>query len=197
MNLYGLFILAATSILPIEDGNSFQEYVHTVEINHVSGRFTQLLYRDRAGEIRDWRILNDAAMMPKPAFGKYEAMWNDQGVWRSLVIEDIYETWTEHDPEVLDRKWRPETMRVKLGARFTDEEETRDPRFDFSMERCMERLGLPNLERQNLNRQNLNEQPEVNPFITVPVNRQLNHRQHSPVENQNLEPIQVELEFPR
>lgn len=88
------------------------EYVDTVEVNHVSGRFTQLVYRDRAGMIRDWRVLNSHDMIPNKAG---LAAWNDQGVWRTIRVRQVYETWTDYDPEVLDRKMRPEETRRKLG----------------------------------------------------------------------------------
>lgn len=89
------------------------EHVDTVEINHVAGRFTQLIYRDRAGFIRDWRVLNSSAMIPN---GAGLAAWNDQGTWRTIRVRKVYETHTEYDPEVVDRKWRPESLRRKLGA---------------------------------------------------------------------------------
>lgn len=110
-----------SALLSVVLSGSVQEPVMCVdravfEVNHVEGRFTQIVYRERSGELRDWRVLNDNKVLP---FFYDNRKWYaevDIGVetfW--IEVLELYETWTDKDPEVIDRKLRPDSFRRKLG----------------------------------------------------------------------------------
>lgn len=90
--------------------------VGTVEINtvldeHGSERFTQLIYRDYDGRIRDWRMLRTSDMIPRLGI----AAWRDGGVLRIVRCQYVVRTVTDYDPELEDRKLNPVHTRRKLG----------------------------------------------------------------------------------
>lgn len=107
-----LLVMLIISSQMVEDGG---DRVAIVEVNHVvdsngNDRFTQLIYREGNGLIRDWRYLQCQAMIPEQGC----AVWRENGHWRMLKCDTMYETWTRTDPERDEAQWRPAHLRRRL-----------------------------------------------------------------------------------
>jgi hypothetical protein len=93
------------------------DVVALAEVNTVldsSGqlRFTQIIYRDQYGVIRDWRMYRGQEMLPPGGAGV--VIWNDDGIWRAVNIQRVTRSVTNYDPEIEDRKHNPPHKRRKL-----------------------------------------------------------------------------------
>ena len=118
------FFLAAVCFNPVEDVASDQ--VDLIEINHFhdeQGRhvFDQIIFYDwsaRKGRylVQAWRQLKDPAQMPRKNWGRgdFVALWRDEGVLREVRATTFRESWTQYDPEVVDRRFLPKTQRREL-----------------------------------------------------------------------------------
>ena len=105
------------------------ERVDLIEINHFhddQGRpvFDQILFydwspADQRYQIRDWRLLKNAYQVPlrNASDGEYVAVWSDfksRDVVRKTQAKLIRESWTQYDPELVEREFLPEGKRRKL-----------------------------------------------------------------------------------
>jgi hypothetical protein len=102
----------------IESYNDVQHVNHTYDEDgeHV---FTQIMYQDwRGGEylVEDWRM--DKHPSQHPVYSnqrrRWEAVWFDGVLLRKTVSTAYRESWTQHDPEVENRKIHPVECRSKL-----------------------------------------------------------------------------------
>jgi hypothetical protein len=84
--------------------------INTVLDEHGRERFTQVIYRDHAGKVRDWRMLKSPDMIPRHGV----AVWCDAGVHRVVRCNYVRHTVTTYDPEIEDRKENPPHKRQKL-----------------------------------------------------------------------------------
>ena len=104
--------------------------VDLVEINHFfdeQGRlvFDQLIFYDwcavqKRYNVRDWRLLKSPAQIPVRNWKDrdYVAVWHDfkeRDVLRKVVAKMIRETWTQYDPELLEREFLPQEKRRELS----------------------------------------------------------------------------------
>ncbi len=104
--------------------------VDVVEINHFfdeQGRlvFDQLIFYDwcavqKRYNVRDWRLLKSPAQIPVRNWKDrdYVAVWHDfkeRDVLRKVVAKMIRETWTQYDPELLEREFLPQEKRRELS----------------------------------------------------------------------------------
>ena len=104
--------------------------VDLVEINHFfdeQGRlvFDQLIFYDWCGvqkryNVRDWRLLKSPAQIPVRNWKDrdYVAVWHDfkeRDVLRKVVAKMIRETWTQYDPELVEREFLPQEKRRELS----------------------------------------------------------------------------------
>jgi len=92
------------------------EEVDLIEVNHYydeHGRlvFDQLIFYDwcdRSGrfQVRAWRLLKKPEQMPRRNWrtGHYTAIWKDGDVLRKVRSKAISESWTQHDPELAERR---------------------------------------------------------------------------------------------
>lgn len=103
------------------------DQVALIEYNHFydeQGRhvFDQLLFYDwSAGEnrfqIRDWRLIKTVSQAPyhDPQRDMYVATWHDGLTLRQVRSPAIRETWTQYDPELIERAVLPKEHRRELS----------------------------------------------------------------------------------
>ncbi len=105
------------------------ERVDLVEVNHYFDRggkpvFDQLIFYNwdsTAGRynVVAWRLLKTPGQFPlrNPKNDMYYATWYDGKLLRTVRAEDRIETWTQHDPETLERTFLPKSHRTDLLRR--------------------------------------------------------------------------------
>ena len=114
----------ALGIAPQDD--VVRESVDLIELNHFydeHGRlvFDQVIFYDwSAGEarynVRAWRLVKNQAQLPQRDWrsGGYSAMWQDGEQIRYIHSKSIRETWTQYDPELVEREYLPKERRREL-----------------------------------------------------------------------------------
>ncbi|QDU93133.1 hypothetical protein [Lignipirellula cremea] len=102
------------------------EAVDLAEVNHFydeNGKlvFDQVIFYDWSDDesryhVRAWRLLKHASQFPQRnwSLGGYESVWRDGDVLRSVRASAFRETWTQHDPELLERAALPKEQRKEL-----------------------------------------------------------------------------------
>jgi hypothetical protein len=106
------------------------DQVDLIEINHFhddQGRpvFDQILFYDWSAadqryQLRDWRLLKSQNQLPlrNTGGGEYVAVWSDfksRDVLRRTKAKLVRESWTQYDPELVEREFLPEGKRRKLS----------------------------------------------------------------------------------
>ena len=103
-----------------------RDQVDLIEVNHFYDEFgnrilDQVIFYDWSGpdsrfHVRDWRLLKNPGQWPVRDWrnGTYRCIWYDGGVMREVEGKDFRETWTQHDPEVTNRKYLPRSCRRAL-----------------------------------------------------------------------------------
>ena len=153
MSPFTIAICATTIALGIAPQDDVaRESVDLIELNHFydeQGRlvFDQVIFYDWSAtdaryNVRAWRLVKNAAQLPQrdwasalsgvPA-GGYSAMWQDGEQIRHIYSKSIRETWTQYDPELLEREYLPKERRkelrtVKFTRPATQSPATRSPR---------------------------------------------------------------------
>ncbi|MCO8120223.1 hypothetical protein NHH03_00640 [Stieleria sp. TO1_6] len=102
--------------------------VDLVELNHFlddHGRevFRQVVFydwsrRNRQFEVRAWRLIKDPSQLPRRQFGGdgYLIRWQDKSNTREVIAGAMRETWSQQDPERVNRKLLPESQRRPLWS---------------------------------------------------------------------------------
>lgn len=119
--------ITALSLSPADELT--EDQVDLVEINHFyddQGRlvFDQVIYYDwhtaqGRYQVRDWRLLKTPTQVPLRDWreGGYVAEWEDfkqrNGV-RRVKSKLVRETWTQHDPELVEREFLAQEKRTEL-----------------------------------------------------------------------------------
>lgn len=97
-----------------------------VEVNHFYGPcghlvFDQLILWDWSEceakyNVRDWRLIKSPGQFPARdhARGGYSAAWLDGEQLRSIRATHYRETFTQYDPELLEREYLPKDKRREL-----------------------------------------------------------------------------------
>jgi len=116
--------LVAFGIAPQEDVT--RESVDLIELNHFydeHGRlvFDQVIFYDWAlsesrYNVRAWRLVKNPSQLPQRDWsgGGYSAMWQDGEQIRHIRSKSIRETWTQYDPELVEREYLPKEKRKEL-----------------------------------------------------------------------------------
>lgn len=119
--------MAALALSPAEEVTVDQ--VDLVEINHFyddQGRlvFDQVIYYDWSADhnryqVRDWRLLKTPTQIPLRDWrdGGYVSEWEDfkqRNGLRRVKSKSFRETWTQHDPELVEREFLPQEKRLEL-----------------------------------------------------------------------------------
>ena len=117
-----------TSILPGSRlaANTTVAEVDLVELNHFlddNGRevFRQVVFfdwsrRNRQFEVRAWRLVKHPSQMPRQVdrSSNYLVRWQDKSVTREVRARSLRETWSQEDPERVNRALLPENQRQPL-----------------------------------------------------------------------------------
>ena len=120
--------LSAASILPgiWQSENITHAEVDLVELNHFlddHGRevFRQVVFFDwsrknRQFEVRAWRLIKHPSQLPRQADAPsgYVIRWQDKSVAREVRAKTMRETWSQEDPERVNRAMLPESQRRPL-----------------------------------------------------------------------------------
>ena len=124
--------LATLSLNPAR--SAAVDEVDLIEINHFfdeQGRlvFDQIIYYDWSDEesryqVRDWRLLKNPSQIPLRNWrdGNFVSVWHDfkhRDVLRRVQAKTLRETWTQYDPELVEREFLPEERRRKLHQGFS------------------------------------------------------------------------------
>lgn len=116
--------LVAFGIAPQED--VARESVDLIELNHFydeHGRlvFDQVIFYDWSSSesrynVRAWRLVKNPSQLPQRDWsgGGYSAMWQDGEQIRHIRSKSIRETWTQYDPELVEREYLPKEKRKEL-----------------------------------------------------------------------------------
>src|SRR5262249_6307682 len=66
--------------------------------------------------VRAWRLVKNPSQLPQRDWsgGGYSAMWQDGEQIRHIRSKSIRETWTQYDPELVEREYLPKEKRKEL-----------------------------------------------------------------------------------
>lgn len=119
-------LVVSLGIAPRED--VARETVDLIEINHFydeHGRlvFDQVIFYDWSKDdarymVRAWRLVKNPAQLPQRDWkdGGYAAVWQDGELLRHVRAKSIRESWTQYDPELVERDFLPKERRKELMA---------------------------------------------------------------------------------
>lgn len=128
-----MFALAAsglvlTGVLALDPRESMVEQkVDLVEVNHFhdeSGKhvFDQLIFydwcsRECRNQVVAWRLIKCQTQLPLKDWrrGDWCCRWNDNGVMRVVRSPAVRESWTQYDPELVEREVLPIGDRRELA----------------------------------------------------------------------------------
>jgi hypothetical protein len=117
---------SAVGLTPNNHGVVANDRVDLIEVNHVydeRGRltFSQIIFYDWSAEdarfqVRAWRMLKTDAQIPHRdwATNDFVAVWQDDGILREVHADTFRESWTQHDPELVEREHLPKERRREL-----------------------------------------------------------------------------------
>ncbi|MEW4455219.1 hypothetical protein AB1L30_21300 [Bremerella sp. JC817] len=120
-----ILTMASMGASPVE--THVVDRVDLIEINHLydlQGRLVinQLIFYqwDSASQrfqVRAWRLLKTDDQLPRKSWNQdqYVCHWKDMNVHRKVYANNIRETWTTQDPEVLERNMFPIEHRSELS----------------------------------------------------------------------------------
>jgi hypothetical protein len=117
---------SAVGLTPNNHGVVATDRVDLIEVNHVydeRGRltFSQIIFYDWSAEdarfqVRAWRMLKTDSQIPHRdwATNDFVAVWQDDGILREVHADTFRESWTQHDPELVEREHLPKEHRREL-----------------------------------------------------------------------------------
>lgn len=125
---FALLLVATTPGANRNSAAPLEQRVDLIELNHFvdeDGRevFQQVIFYDwsrmnRRFHVRAWRLVKHESQIPirhwKPS--RYECTWHDEGVLRRVWAPQLRETWSQTDPERVNRELLPEDQRIPLLA---------------------------------------------------------------------------------
>lgn len=122
--LYALILVAASSV-PCEA--ALIEWADVIEVNayydHQGNRvFTQLIFWDWKPDCSEyrvfaWRMAKGQRVIRDHDRDCFSITWIDQGTLREVRSRSVRYTWTQYDPELLDRANLPPDKRRGLRKR--------------------------------------------------------------------------------
>ena len=123
-------ILASLCLNPVED--VAVDRVDLIELNHFHDEqgkqvFDQIIFYDWSPtrghyNVLAWRLLKHPSQLPVRDWstGDYVTVWRDNAVLREVRAETMRESWTQYDPELIERSFLPKEQRRELRKRLTD-----------------------------------------------------------------------------
>lgn len=122
MNLYIVVLLLPFVVKPID---VVSDYVDMVEVNHFfdkQGRliFDQVIFwewnsSESRFHVRAWRLVKSPSQIPRRDGQLHRCCWHDGEVFREVTCRHVSETWTQYDPELLERNILPQDRRRDLS----------------------------------------------------------------------------------
>lgn len=100
--------------------------VDVIEINHYYDQqgqlvLDQLIFYDWSPQkshfdVRAWRLLESPIQTPRKdaATGRYVAIWRDAKTIRKVLAKNVRESWTQYDPEMVERRFLAREQRRDL-----------------------------------------------------------------------------------
>jgi hypothetical protein len=119
-------ILLLILILPVRNDTVLKDHVDLIEYNHYHDSnmkpiFDQLIFYDwseqkRRFQVRAWRLVKLESQIPfRDHYNKkWMVRWHDNDMLREVTSPSCRETWTQYDPEVLERDFLPQDQRLGL-----------------------------------------------------------------------------------
>ncbi|MEL6107951.1 MAG: hypothetical protein AAFU85_18150 [Planctomycetota bacterium] len=116
----------SSGIVPAVTPTATRADVDMVELNHFlddNGRevFRQVVFYDwcsdqRRFHVRAWRLVKRESQLPRRRWkpNGYLVRWKDKSTIREVWAKTMRETWTQHDPERVNRTLLPENERRPL-----------------------------------------------------------------------------------
>lgn len=124
----GLWLaIVLTSYVSAPDRTVVKDTVDLVEVNHYHDArgqhvFDQLIFYDwssqqRRFQVRAWRLIKSESQLPRRdhRHGTWLIRWHDDGVMREVTATSRRETWTQYDPELMEREVMPQEQRLDLS----------------------------------------------------------------------------------
>ena len=121
-------LLMTTSIISSPDASVIRDDVDLVELNHYHDTrgehvFDQLIFYDwsrqtRRFQVRAWRLIKSDSQLPRRDYrnDRWLIRWHDEGVLREVSAGSRRETWTQYDPELIERENLPQYQRLDLSS---------------------------------------------------------------------------------
>jgi hypothetical protein len=107
-------------------------HVDRIELNHYSSPsgdhvFDQLIFYDWSNQrkrfdVREWRLVKDESMVPRRCRDGWRVVFYDGGIPREVVAKSMQETFTQYDPETLERDALAIDQRLPLFENHIGEE---------------------------------------------------------------------------
>lgn len=102
-----------------------KDHVDLVEVNHhydEQGRllFDQVIFYEWSPDqqrynVRDWRLVKSPSQLPvRQSDGSFLAVWHDDRILRRVQARTKTESWTQYDPELVERQFLARNKRVNL-----------------------------------------------------------------------------------
>lgn len=125
LSIQCVLLLSTVGTSPIEDPPV--DRVDLIEVNHFhddQGRlvFDQVIYYEWSPEkgrhqVQAWRLLKNASQKPRRDYrtGQYVATWLDGDTFREVRAATMRESWTQYDPELIDREHLAKEQRKDLA----------------------------------------------------------------------------------
>ena len=119
-----VLLLTSVTLNPVNE--MAVDRVDLVEVNHFfdqQGRhvFDQTIFYDWCPiqcryNVRAWRLLKSPSQWPHRDWqsGGYVALWHDGSVLRKVRATAYRESWTQYDPELVERDYLPKDQRRDL-----------------------------------------------------------------------------------
>jgi hypothetical protein len=126
-----LALRSAAAITPVND--VARESVDLIEVNSTYDEYGKFIFRQiifwdfehytalngAAGyryQVVCWRMLKDDSQLPQRdhASRRYFVRWQDGNIARHVSAKEFRETWSQYDPELLEREILPKEKRREL-----------------------------------------------------------------------------------
>jgi hypothetical protein len=114
-----ILILTLIAFIPINFDNCIKDEVDVIEINEYRGSWKQIIFLEWHPQLRrhsvvDWRMYKSENMHPVKQGNGYLMRWHDGDLFREVWAPSRRFTYTQHDPELLDRNVIPQEQRRGL-----------------------------------------------------------------------------------
>jgi len=122
-----VLFLGSMSIVSTSNSSVIKDMVDLVEVNHYHDArgdhvFDQLIFYDWSSQkhrfqVRAWRLIKTESQLPRRdhRHANWLVRWHDDGVLREVTAASRRETWTQYDPELIERENLPQDQRLDLS----------------------------------------------------------------------------------